>query len=251
MDIAGQLRSQGLNLVWTMGMVGGPPLNQAISKSGRTVYNVTSLLPERMPQITSSMNERDAETARRLAASVPEWKTGKVRIVTCVRDPLARNLHAYMRGKAELSAMDDPQGEIDTFVRRYPQQIPLQWFGAEVAPVLGVDVLDHPFDKQRGWSVIDLDHVRILVVRAEIGREEKKAALEALYEEEMPLPDSSPDSESMQERYGEVLGRVTFPRSLISRFYDSRYVWHFWTYTQIDAMQRAIQTVADEAASAQ
>lgn len=245
MDIAGQLASTGLNLVWTMGMVGGQALNQAITKSGRSVHNVSTLIPDKLAG--RGMSDRDVEIAQQLIETLPKWKTGKVRIVTCVRDPLARNLQAFLRGKPDIFSSEDPQSLIDGFVRGYAQTIPLQWFGAEMAPVLGFDPLDHPFDKQRGWTITEIGNIRILVLRAEISVEDKKAALDALYGEDMPMPVVTPDSLPFVDVFGKVLDRVKFPQPLVSRFYDSRFVWHFWTYSQIDQMQKAVPVAAEEA----
>ncbi|GAB0120261.1 hypothetical protein Acid7E03_43330 [Acidisoma sp. 7E03] len=115
-----------------------------------------------------------------------------------------------------------------------------EWFNKELKAVFGVDVYRHPFDQDKGYSIIKHDHVEVLVIKLEklsclegvvgnfVGRPEFKLlkSNEARHKAYYPL-------------YKDLKERIKIPRELIDLYYaDNGYMNHFYSDREkIDFLQ--------------
>ena len=80
-----------------------------------------------------------------------------VRVITAVRDPVARNISAYFNNltlstlKREFNE-EELQAMMDQFLDKYSHDIPLVWFDKEMRDVLGLDVYHYPFPQKKGCN---------------------------------------------------------------------------------------------------
>ncbi|MDJ0582637.1 putative capsular polysaccharide synthesis family protein [Crocosphaera sp.] len=105
------------------------------------------------------------------------WK-----IITIIRDPIHRNISAFFQnayaGKQSdlyipnlVDNYEDGQLEItnliDDFLVNYPHEIPLKWLDRQVKDVFGIDVYQRNFPHQKGYQIIKLQNVNILILKLE------------------------------------------------------------------------------------
>lgn len=177
-------------IVYQMAKVGSSAVAFALARRHLPVFHVHRMSPE---HVTSLREER-----RRLGWEVgpipPHDQLGmrlhrevfqrgrKARVVTMVREPIARNLSSYFehldaiwhtRDAHESIAMDDL---CRGFVEQFPHSEPLTWFDDEMLPVLGVDVYAHPFGDE-DHRVIEGGRVDVMILKSESSDEAKSAAL--------------------------------------------------------------------------
>ncbi|MFO8173904.1 MAG: putative capsular polysaccharide synthesis family protein [Longimicrobiales bacterium] len=108
------------------------------------------------------------------------------------------------------------------------------WFETELGLVFGVDPLTHPFDRSRGWEILDTGNVRLLLYRME--------ALDSVFREgllefaglDRPLTPRRANSGTKKKSgsaYQAVLFRLRFPRELCEKVYSHPLVRHFYPET--------------------
>lgn len=99
----------------------------------------------------------------------------KLKIVTLVREPVARNISAFFQN-VDLSFSDfncqdvDPveiEALIENFLQIYPHETPLAWFDTQIKSVFGIDVFASNFPKSKGYKIYKADHPDMLLMRLE------------------------------------------------------------------------------------
>lgn len=110
-----------------------------------------------------------------LSRLVRPWlrlQSGPVRIITLVRDPVARKIsNAFQLGRyTDLSGADAKAA--GDWIRQNvdwnePSPYESVWFDKEVYEIFGVDIYDHPFDRSNGYARIRTDEIDLLILRLE------------------------------------------------------------------------------------
>jgi hypothetical protein len=180
-----------------------------------------------------------AQLARGLAPGC--WK-----VVTMVRDPIARNLSfIFQLGRRLIPDFEercdagrlDPVEIFERFAQRYPAQVDcLRWFRDELDAVFGVNPFAQPFDHAAGFQLYrgptvgvllirteDLDRCGALALRGFLGLGEfrrRRANLGV--------------GKSNGRRYAELLARLRLPARYVDRVYDNALVQHFYTADELD-----------------
>lgn len=85
------------------------------------------------------------------------------RIVSAVRDPIARNVSAYFQP----SKVPRARFHLPEFLCDVPHHVPLYWFQGEFENFLGVDIYQQPFDRERGYARFTQGGIDYLVYQCE------------------------------------------------------------------------------------
>lgn len=156
-------------------------------------------------------------------------------VIIPVREPVARNVAAFFQTGERLGhSLDDPERAVAELVAWHHWSGLLTWFDTEVRDPIGVDVYDHPFDKERGWQVIDAPTARVLLIR----QEDLAAAPEALSTMfGVPITGLVRANVGAEKPYAaayeEFCRRASIPAAALDELYDSRYARHLYTDEQI------------------
>jgi len=129
---------------------------------------------------------------------------------------------------------------------------PLEWYTNEFRAALGIDVYQHPFDKQNGFGRIQEEPYDVLILRTEMP-DERKAELVAefvgLRSLEMTSPAAAPDNRGRlpsgkpgdkthyAAKYKSLKQSIVFPRAYLDAIVDSPHVEHFFTQDERDKMR--------------
>jgi len=189
-----------------------------------------------------------AELVRRRAAR-GGW--GDWRVITMVRDPVARTLSAFFRHlplnhpELGLRFRDDPRNVsalIDLFLdpSEPEHDFTLGWFDREVRDVLGTDVFSEPFPTDRGFSTYESAAGPLLLLRTESLATAGPEALGAFLDvDPLPLPVANrSDDLPYSATYKRFLAELRLPTSYLDRMYGSRLARHFYQVSELDSFRR-------------
>ncbi len=183
------------------------------------------------PEIANHLDER-------------EWK-----IISIVREPVARNVSAffldierffnnffvrYQNNEITLQEMTD------VFINEFPHDMPLDWFDVEMKAPFGIDVFEQDYDAQKGYMIIQHDHVSLLVIKLEkLDSCFKTAFLEFFGKQPESLVNTHVTNDDKSfSMYKEFLREVELPDSYLDRMYDCQYVRHFFTQEEIQNFRK-------------
>ena len=202
-----------------------------------------SLLPETSHLFTSYYLRERID-----AGGLSETKRWK--IVTLVRDPVARNISGFFEGinqripnfnqKYRIGVIS-AQELIEIFVRDYEQHdVPLTWFDSELKPVFGVDVYASEFPKAKGYEIYEGKYADVLLLRLE----NLNTCVHVAFKEFLNLDEIILVSENLSRSkdyfsaYNQFLTSIVLAPSYFDRMYESRYATHFYTSEEIDGFRR-------------
>lgn len=179
----------------------------------------------------------------------------KWKIITLVRDPIARNVSEffysvdttkndphipdfyarYRSGNINVSEL------IDRFLERFSEgsdeyTVPLNWFDREFPNVIGFDIYSIEFPRQKGFNIIHSDKYDILILKLEwLKTCFSKAFHEFLGLQNFDLVTKNTASQkAYYPIYKKFLQEVDLPYQYVSRIYNSKYVQHFYTAREIE-----------------
>jgi hypothetical protein len=176
------------------------------------------------------------------------WK--KWQLISLVREPVARNLSSFFQAfpvyfsKLSLTSDADAVNGIDpaelgrTFINEfgeYRHSIPTVWFQTHIQPMFGIDVYAHPFESAKGYSIIEGESARLLLIRAE---DVDRVFLEAFEVfQGIRLPTLIRSNDAMDKVYAatyrETKRLVELPEEYVDSLYSSQYMRHFYGEEEI------------------
>jgi hypothetical protein len=245
-------RDERTILVYQMGKVGSVSIADALGERAIQIHNFfPSNEPcSKRPFYRSAlykwprdwlfyMTIRRAVRARRL-----------VKIVSVVRDPVARNVSMYFHDlyywlafyftevRPERVSTEGPNALIDCFRETFDHNYPLEWFDRELKRLTGLDVYDYEFDRARGWTRIDRGGVSLLIVQTERLRD-CWPALEEFCDTRLEWrEDNRSDQKWYGSLYSEFVARYSVSAPDLDRIYSSRYASFFFSEKDRAAFRR-------------
>ncbi|MGI9429992.1 MAG: putative capsular polysaccharide synthesis family protein [Bythopirellula sp.] len=248
-------------LVFSMERSGSVALLHSLQSHGVFAIGAHYLAPERLAQ---QRHSGSAGWASKYI--IGQQKPAKV--ISLVRSPIENMLSTFAREdfgkKAHLQADAAERVSADDlsvqFCRDYLQTDrylqPLAWFETEFQVALGIDLFGHKFDKQQGAVRFQEGPYEVLIMRTEL-EESLKAALvadfvgipnlkisnAALASEtsasvKRRLPPGKPgDQTDYAAKYKALKEHLVIPPEYLDVIVDSRYVQHFFTLEEREAMK--------------
>lgn len=168
-----------------------------------------------------------------------------IKLITLVREPIERDfstifqgifmykINAIMRqGESFVDACSKwlkkgaLHGNKFTFARHQ-----FDWFDCELKTVFGIDIFAHPFDREKGYSIIKQGNVEVLVMKLE-----KLNSLETVIGEFVGAPNfklanaNEGRKKSYKYIYDNVRQVIKIPKEVVSAYYDNNpRMDHFYT----------------------
>jgi hypothetical protein len=169
----------------------------------------------------------------------------KLKIITLVRDPIARNCSFYFHNLDILLQTEDAHERVEMsrlvgeFQDRFDHHGGTRWFDSEFKPVLGVDVYEHPFPHDAGHTRISTDRYDILVMRSDMEDASKKRCVEEfLCIDGLTLAPKNIGSEKpYAAAYRKFLDALELPEAYVNEMLDSEYTRHFFSPDEIATLR--------------
>jgi hypothetical protein len=170
----------------------------------------------------------------------------RLKVITLVREPVANNvsmffqvMSQYLDPDVEPSACDTDQ-LIDVFIDKYMHSRPLTWLDAEVKTHFGIDIFQHPFPIQQGYTTITQANVSLLVLRCDLDdRTKAQAIADFIGLDEFEIVRSNVRNEKPEaQKYDEFKRRIRMPSALLDRMYESKFATHFYSVKERDHFRK-------------
>lgn len=183
----------------------------------------------------------------------------KWKVVTLVREPISRNLSAFLEtvdveatddGRYRLKAdtksayefdvtvgLEDVEQLVQIFLKEFEHDVPLKFFDEQIKTVLGIDVFESEFPKDKGYKIYEGETAELLVLKLEKLEEcVGDAFREFLGAEDFTLQNTNVASKKVYAPiYKELKEKIVLPHEYIDTMYDSRFMQYFYTDDEIKA----------------
>jgi hypothetical protein len=234
-------------LVYTAPKVASTAVTDALQAvEGQAVFHVHMISAASIRSLREAMRRRGLSRMRRdvlgledignaLASGLIEPRR-PARVVSLVRDPVARNISFYFETLDVLwqTARAHERVHLERllaeFHERFRHERGIDWFDNEFKPVLGIDVYEHPFPHDLGYLRIDSGPYEVLIMRHDLDDRVKERCLAELVG--VRAVSLTPRNVSAQKPYADVyrefLRRIELPEDYVKRLLDSKYARHFY-----------------------
>lgn len=170
----------------------------------------------------------------------------RLKVITLVREPVANNVSMFFQLLRQYIGPDVEPSECDTdeltgiFIEQYMHARPLTWLDAEVKTHFGIDVFQHPFPIEQGYTTITRENVSLLVLRVELDdRTKAQAIADFIGLDEFEIVRSNVRSEKPEaQKYNEFRQRIRVPPALLDRMYGSKFARHFYSSEELDLFRK-------------
>lgn len=182
----------------------------------------------------------EIQHGRRLVKTLLGTPYIRCRVISLVRDPVARNISAFFQNITEFlpdildrfANRELPVAELHTaFLNRYDHDIPATWFQRQLQPVFGIDVFASEFPKERGYAVYAAEDASLLVIKLEMLDDCAADAMrDYLGIHDFVLTNANlGEDKDYKDLYKAFLSSIALPDDYLNRIYESPFARHFYT----------------------
>lgn len=162
----------------------------------------------------------------------------QLRVVTLTRDPIARYVSsAFQTARRDGYDVDDVSGTVerlrDEILQGRGIDYCASWFDRELRSVFGVDVLDHEFDRRRGYSIVQGERVTVLTLKLEALSRNWETLSRFVGRTLQPAMVKRRLERSGADSYRDVRTRLRLPAASLEEYYDHPWMRHFYTEAEV------------------
>jgi hypothetical protein len=235
-------------LVYTAPKVASSAVTEAIRAiEGQSVYQVHMISADSVRKLREEMRRRGLKRMKDDALGLEDIANAiasgliaprhPAKIVSLVRDPVARNISFYFETLDLLWQIKRAHERVSMeqllaqFHERFRHGRGIDWFDNEFKPVLGIDVYEHVFPHDKGYLRIDSGPYEVLLMRHDLNDRVKEKCLAELVG--VPTVTLAPRNVGAQKPYAaiyrEFLNRIELPEDYVYGLLDSKYARHFYS----------------------
>ena len=231
-------------VIYTMGKVASTSIARSFVDAGYGNIFHTHELRDGYKDILSSLKRKNLRPSYlwiEESIFLHENKTPLNKIVTLVRDPIARNISAYFENSNIFfqDKLNNIEVSINKFIKEYHHNIPISWFDVKFRKSLGIDVFDYDFDHKKGYQIIKTNALEILIMKVELEDEVKEEALrEFMSDDAIKLVAANKAGDKKYyEYYKDFISAVCLTDDYINSMYNSKYMKHFYSDDEISVLK--------------
>ncbi|WP_019503556.1 putative capsular polysaccharide synthesis family protein [Pleurocapsa sp. PCC 7319] len=255
-------------IVYQMGKVGSRTIVWSLKSLDLdlSIYHVHALSYEGIKRVEKVYRENFARTRiihnhflqslylrQRLDKSK---KKKKLKVVTLVREPIARNISKFFQN-LHLLMNYDLQDKINTmktedivrelkqlFFEKFNSHYDfMYWFDRELKSVFELDVFAKSFSCSEGYKTYENEQIQLLLLRVEdLNNCAQKAFKEFLDLDDFNLVTANTgNNKEYKTIYQEFLKSINLPLSYMDKIYNSRYTKHFYSEEEIKRFRKKWQ----------
>lgn len=235
-------------VVHTMGRVGSFTIATSIAHLGLfETFHTHFLDSKSVANLRKRMENRSRPWPESIEAAIAVSETvlpesQQIKMITLVRDPVARNISACFAGFTEQSEAGDEspldREKVKQIFDSFFHERPARWFENEFHSALGIDLLAIPFPKEQGFGRYQFDKIDLLVMQNEIPDNVKREQLADFLEiGEINLIRKN-DQMLSDPRYVDFKAQVPLTEEYLDRLYGLPFVSHFYNDQAIQGFRR-------------
>lgn len=187
----------------------------------------------------------------------PRLADSQLDLITIAREPVGRKISTFFQ-----NLVDSPypfgfktreevfEAGVEGLLERFHAwedgvEEATEWYDKHFAPATGVRIYDHPFDRERGWSIVNAGQWRILLLRFSDVRSNHVEALNQFlsdrFDPSVQIDELRSSNVSSVKWYAELMrdfrNRLAFDPDQLDRAYNSEYMRYFHTEKEIAEMR--------------
>lgn len=237
-------------VVYQMGKVGSTSVKESLISCGLDdIYQIHRLHPVNIERVRQDHLKRNSEPLdERMGMLLYENvvnKRKRCKFITLVREPIGRNISAFFENFTFFTGMIfgvqvfSVNELTNIFLNNYPHSVPLAWFDEEMKRALNIDVYEHEFPKRKGYLYLNKDPFELLIIKCEIPDSIKERAIsDFLSIDNFSLSRANlAQDKNYSEVYQSFKNRINLPTSYIEMMCDSKYMKHFYEYSEIESIR--------------
>lgn len=169
----------------------------------------------------------------------------QTKIVTLIRKPEERNMSMFFHDidaylfSAHTNCISTRKRPIPTrsqstalltkvYDEEFDHYYPLNWYANEFEPMTGVDVFSQPFNKEKGYNIIEQDNVSVLCIRTD-KLNDLIPVLEAFIGQCVNIKnDNKAESKWYSEIYRNFKNEYELPKAVKHKLKTSQFYQHFF-----------------------
>lgn len=238
-------------IIYQMGKVGSTTIYRSLKNLGlkNRVYHI-HFLSQRGVELAIKNHKKAGirfvphlSLSRGLSKKLIKDPTLRWKIVTLVREPIGFEVSNYFQNyqKSKLKNLDLTDEKnmetISAYLERKlsaydPSKAYVEnWFEKEIKTVTGVDVFNHPFDQDAGYSIIRGDNADILIMRLESLNQVFNPALKLFLgmDRDISMIRKNVGADKIYSSlYAKVKDKIKLSENVCERIYDSKFFSHFY-----------------------
>lgn len=249
-------------IIYQMGKVGSTSIHNSLEEAALPlpIYKVHFLSDEGMAhavefhQKTLKIpweNTPHIQTSEFLREKIQTDPSSQWKVITLVRDPVMREVSEFFQYVHSMyPELLDEAGNIEkeraikllqTRLMFYnpEKNYTCRWFDMEIKGMFGLDVFAHPFDTEKGYTILQHGNVELLILRLEDLNERFSEAIGQFLALESPLELIRSNVRAEQKRgstYEQVRQELTLRESVCRKIYSSKYAQHFYSAAEIERL---------------
>lgn len=217
--------------LYQMGRVGSNSINHTLYNSGINAFHAHWL--------AGNFPESEFPTTKpKIVKQLQKGETQPLKIITPIREPMARNLSAFMFNLINYGVTgrkESPEELRDLFLKEYNINYPDLWFEKEFIPNIKLNPFEKRFSTRKGYQIYKVNKNKILILRLEDANKVFPTAIRRLLgvrNLQLIHIRSLENAKYIGEKYKQ-LKALPFPKDFLEKVYNLKYVKHFYTEKEI------------------
>ena len=233
--------------VYTMGKVGSSSIYRNIKTNTKlSVYHVHSMSDEKILHSEKLVLDKGIVPRGRdeggLFYKYRIRPNNPLKIITCVRDPLSRNISAffdvfeYHTGVNPKDWKEEDDWRLnDLYIKKLDHNYPLSWFEEEFNIMTGLNVFQIPFSFKKKYLIFGNEFIDVLLLRSDLDDQLKSNVINQFLGTKIKAfrrynVGLSKDYSAIYERF---LNTHSLPSWYIEKMLSSQYATHFYTQEEL------------------
>ena len=245
-------------IVYQMPKTGSASITYSLNKIGlQNIFHIHNLNPNAKYPFAYS------KKLSSLLTNKINNKNTKIKVITGVRDPIARNISdvfqilkvsqkfqrhglifpfTFSAADKFLNKNMNMEQIQELFFENYPyHDLPLTWFDEHIKRNLDIDIFSYDFPKDKGYLKIAKENIELLILKLENNSLLKEEQISRFIENNkfklIWTNITSEDDFSYSDFYGDFKQTVTISSGYLEKMYDSKFVRHFYSLQEIESMK--------------
>lgn len=177
--------------------------------------------------------------ASRKAVDIISGGARPVRVITIVREPIARNISAFFQNLHAFALSHEVPTDqlVEAFKTRYPHNVPLEWFDRELNDGVDFDIFAESFDRDARVGRYSKNAFEFLIMRmdAELGRQQTEVS-EFVGQPVSLVIENSSKTKPYAAAYQAFKNHLSLEPEYVERMYNSKFAKHFWTENELSQL---------------
>jgi hypothetical protein len=234
-------KQEDLLMVYTMGKVASTTISEAIEQAGLVCFDVHTLIKSGLLNDLKNFAAAEHLPPKHFGQSLAilqdfDNPAQRVKIITCVRDPFARNLSAVFQNlpvNASVNLVD-----VTARLEKTNPDKPGAWMRKDFLKSTGINLLSLPFDPTKGYARYQEGRFDILVLRVDLDDQSKTSEISKFVGREVLLERKNDATDKWYESlYRDYLANGRIKQEWVEACVNSAYARHYFSPEELLRMR--------------